>query len=188
MGPPAAVGKNLAVVITADHGEGFGERGQFRHAYELWESLVRVPLFIHVPGAPPRTIELPRSAIDLAPTMADLLGMPTSDYRGKSLVPEVFGAEATPRPVIADLPRCNLMDKRRALIDGDYALISFGDDRSFMLFNVREDYSEKNELSKKEPEKLEQMKALYASLSETIVTLPVTGGATLKGAPPGQRY
>lgn len=181
-------GKNLAVIITADHGEGFGERGHYRHAYEVWESLVRVPLFIHVPGAPPRRIEEPRGAISLAPTIADLLGMPLDPYRGKSLVGEAFGAPAAPTPVIVDLPRCDLMDKRRALVVGDYKLVVFGDDQKYMLFDVRNDFAETQNLAKSQPEKLAEMQALYARLSKEIVTLPVTGGATLKGAPPGQRY
>ncbi|HMA91350.1 MAG TPA: sulfatase, partial [Polyangiaceae bacterium] len=38
-----------AVIITGDHGEAFGEHGQYRHAFEIWENLVRVPLMIYVP-------------------------------------------------------------------------------------------------------------------------------------------
>lgn len=182
-------GKNLAIVITADHGEGMGERGHYRHAYELWESLIRVPLFIYVPGAGARRIELPRGAIDLAPTFAELLGLdPDAEYRGNTLVPEVFGAEAKPRPVIADLPRCDLMDKRRAVVDGDYKLVVWGDDRKFFLFNVVKDFREREELSQKEPEKLAEMKALYQKLSSAIVNEPVVGGGFLQGAPPHQRF
>ncbi|MEZ4222749.1 MAG: sulfatase-like hydrolase/transferase [Polyangiaceae bacterium] len=181
-------GKHLAVIISADHGEGFGERGHYRHAYEVWESLVRVPLFIYVPEAKPRRIETPRSAIDLAPTIAELLNLPVDGYRGVSLLPEVFGAEATPRPVVVDLPRADLMDKRRAVIDGDYKLVVFGDDDGFQLFKVSDDYAEKNELHKKEPEVFARMRKLYKELSEQIVTTPVVGGASLKGAPTGQRY
>lgn len=182
-------GKKLAVVITADHGEGFGERGHYRHAYEVWECLVRVPLFIHVPGAPPRRIETARGAIDLAPTMADLLGLPPEpSYPGKSLVPEVFGAEAKSRPIIVDLPRSDLMDKRRALIDGDYKLIVTGDDQRFLLFDVAKDFAEKEELSQKEPTKLREMKRLYVELSKSIVNRPIVGDTPLMGAPPGQRF
>jgi choline-sulfatase len=181
-------GKQTAVVITADHGEGMGEHNHYRHAYEVWEALVRVPLFIYVPGAEPRRIETPRGAIDLAPTMADLLGLPLDGYRGKSLVPEVFGAEPEPRPVIVDLPRCDLMDRRRAMIDGDYKLIAKGDDWSFLLYDVAKDFKEENELSKTEPKKLEEMKALYAKLSAEIPNRPVIGKAPLLGAPPNQRY
>jgi len=37
--------------------------------------------------------------------------------RGKSLVGEIFGASPEPRPVVVDLPRDNLEDRRRAVVD-----------------------------------------------------------------------
>ncbi len=184
-------GRDTAFIITADHGEGFGERGQYRHSYELWEALVRVPLFIHVPGAPPRRIEQPRSGIDLAPTIADLMGIlegAEPPLRGRSLLPEVFGAPAEPRPVVVDLPRCDLMDRRRGVIDGPWKLLAFGDDYKFMLFNVEQDPKEEQDLAAKEPEQLERMKKLYQELSATIPNEPVVGGAPLKGARGGQRW
>lgn len=182
-------GKDTAVIITADHGEGFGEHDHFRHAYQVWESLVRVPLFVRVPGAEPRRIETPRSAIDLAPTIADLMGLSErSDFRGESLVPEVFGAPAKQRQVLVDLPRSDLMDRRRAFVDGDYKLISFGDDWSLELYKVTEDFKEERELSKAEPEKLADMKRNYLAFTAKIPNVPVVGSAPLKGARPGQRW
>jgi arylsulfatase A-like enzyme len=183
-------GKDTAVIITADHGEGFGERNHYRHAYELWESLIRVPLFIHVPDATPRRIDASRGHVDLAPTFSELMGLPVegAGYRGQSLLPEVFGAPAEERPVISELPRADLMDRRRALVSGDYKLIAFGDDTKWMLFNVVKDFEEKNDLSTTEPEKLQEMKALYAKLSSEIPVKPVSGGAPLLGAPRGQRW
>jgi choline-sulfatase len=182
-------GKQTVVIITADHGEGFGEHNHYRHAYEIWESLVRVPLMIHVPGAPPARITTPRSHIDLAPTIADLMNIaPDANWPGKSLVPEIFGSKPEPRPVIAELPRADLMDRRRALIDGDYKLIAFGDDASYQLYKVSEDFKEENDLVKVEPERFEAMKKRYLEISAGIPQVPVTGGAPLKGAPRGQRW
>jgi arylsulfatase A-like enzyme len=117
------------------------------------------------------------------------MGLRVSDaWRGESLVREVFGAPAQPKPVIVDLPRCDLMDRRRALVSGAYKLIAFGDDYSYELYNVARDFKEEEELSKREPDKLQQMKALYRELSERIPNLPVVGNAPLKGARPGQRW
>lgn len=182
-------GKETVVIITADHGEGFGEHNHYRHAYELWEALVRVPLFVCVPGAKPRRIEEPRGHIDLAPTIADLMGLETSPpFRGVSLVPEVFGASAESRPVLIDLPRADLMDRRRGVISGDYKLLSFGDDASWQLYDVSKDFEEKNDLSKEQPEKLAEMKALYEKLWAEVPNEKVRGNAALKGAPPGRRW
>lgn len=182
-------GKHTAVIISADHGEGFGEHNFYRHGFELWQSLIRVPWLIYVPGAPPHRVNTPRSHIDMAPTIADLMGLPKNPpFRGKSLVPEVFGAPAKPRPVIVDLPRCNLMDRRRALIWKDYKLIGFGNDYRFLMYDVARDPKEKHNLVRSEPKKFAQMKALYKRLSAEIPEVPVVGDAPLKGAPPGERW
>jgi len=182
-------GSETAVIITADHGEGFGEHGHFRHAYELWETLVRVPWFIYVPGAAPHRVDVPRGHIDLAPTIAELLGLPQKPpFRGKSLAPEVRGAPAEPRPVIVDLPRCDIMDRRRGMIWQGYKLLSFGDDRRFMLFDLERDPNEDHDLANENPERLESMKKKYAEVSEQIPIVPVTGGVPLKGAPESQRW
>ncbi len=181
--------ERTAVIITADHGEGFGEHNHYRHAYEIWESLVRVPLMIYVPGAPPGKITTPRGHIDLAPTIADLMNIPPdSSWPGKSLLPEIFGAQPEARPVIAELPRADLMDRRRALIDGDYKLIAFGDDQSYQMYKVSEDFKEERDLVKVEPERFETMKKRYLEISASIPNVPIVGSAPLKGAPPGRRW
>ena len=43
-------GRRAAWVVTADHGEAFGEHGMSWHGVELWEELVRVPWIMRVPG------------------------------------------------------------------------------------------------------------------------------------------
>jgi choline-sulfatase len=179
-----------ALVVTADHGEGFGERGQFRHAYELWESLVKVPLLFCVPGIPPRQIAAARGHIDLAPTLADLMGVPADPpFRGESLVPEMLGEKpAVEKRIVVDLPRADLMDRRRAVIDGKWKIVAFGDDRQWMLFDLEADPWEATDLAKAQPEELERMKRVYQEESAKIPNTPVVGGAPLKGAPPGQRW
>ncbi len=182
---------HTAVVITADHGEGFGERGHLRHAYELWESLVKVPLVFCVPGLPPRTIEnVRRGHIDLAPTMADLMGLEAKPaFRGDSLLPELFGEiEPKEKRVVVDLPRADLMDRRRAVIADDWKIVGFGDDKSFMIFDLAKDPWEETDLAKEEPAKLEALKKIYAEESAKIPNTEVTGGPPLKGAPPGRRW
>ena len=84
---------STALIVTSDHGEAFGEHATLRHAFNLWQVLVRVPLMIKVPGAKPRRIDLPRSQIDLAPTIAELMGAkPPDSFVGKSLAAEIRGS------------------------------------------------------------------------------------------------
>jgi hypothetical protein len=45
---------NALVLITADHGEEFGEHRSTRHGYTLYEEAVRVPMIAWSPGPDPR--------------------------------------------------------------------------------------------------------------------------------------
>ena len=67
--------KRTTIIVTADHGEEFGEHGMTRHGFEVWNTLVHVPLMILAPGAAPRHVDVLRSGIDLAPTILELLGV-----------------------------------------------------------------------------------------------------------------
>lgn len=117
---------HTAIVVTADHGEAFGEHHQFLHGFELWQNLVRVPLLVYVPGVAPKKIDVNRSAIDLAPTFVDMFGLePPDTFEGQSLVPEILGAvQPAERDIVIDLPATSDNDKRRALIHGQYKLIA----------------------------------------------------------------
>ena len=166
-----------AIVVTADHGEAFGEHGVTRHAHEVWEELVRVPLFIRVPGATPRAIDTPRGHVDLAPTFVELLGATTvPPLRGKSLAPELRGGAVLARDVIVDLPEDEYNERRRALIHGPLKLISYGKDVRFALYDLEADPKEATDLARTNPDRFAEMRALYKEISATIVESPPKGG------------
>jgi choline-sulfatase len=162
-------GKRTVIIVTADHGEAFGEHGQSVHGFELWENLVHVPLFFVVPGVAPRHIDTPRSTIDLAPTILELLGVSPEgaiELEGKSLVPELLGGEAPERDVICDLPMTSDNDKRRALIKGNQKIIAFGKEESLKLFDLKEDPEEKSPTTKGEA--FDAMAKRYRDFSKTV--------------------
>jgi arylsulfatase A-like enzyme len=66
--------RNTVVVITADHGEEFGEHGVFDHGNSLYRPSVHVPLVLVAPGHAPtgRSIELAVTLRDIAHTLVDL--------------------------------------------------------------------------------------------------------------------
>lgn len=75
-----------ALAVTADHGEEFLDHGGRFHAPEkLTEELIHVPLLLRVPGVAPAQVAKPTTLIDLAPTLLDVLGLPSpADFRGRS--------------------------------------------------------------------------------------------------------
>ncbi len=139
------------IVVTADHGEAFGEHGQYRHGFEVWEPLVRVPLMVVVPGIEARTIDVSRSALDMAPTMLDLFSLPVeTSFEGTSLVPEILGGAPEERDVVVDLPKTSDNDRRRALIHQKSKIISFGAAEYMQAFDLGADADEKQPLIKGE--------------------------------------
>jgi arylsulfatase A-like enzyme len=82
------------VVLTADHGEQFGEHGGAEHTYDVHDEVAHVPLVMRLPGAIPagREIAEPVSLADLAPTIVDVLGLPPMHGTdGTSLLPLIDG-------------------------------------------------------------------------------------------------
>jgi len=169
------------IAVTADHGEAFGEHGIYRHAHEVWEELVHVPLFFYVPGLPARVIDASRGHADLAPTFVELLGaknVPT--LPGTSLVKELEGADAETRDVIVDLPEDDYNERRRALIHGRTKLIAFGNDVRFSLYDLESDPKETKDLIASNRELAAEMRQRYRDASKKIQDVPPRGGIPKK--------
>jgi len=74
------------IIITADHGEGFGEHGFWYHPPMLYEELIHVPLVIFnadIKGERDDSVSL----VELAPTILDLVGI-DNEFQSKSLLNE----------------------------------------------------------------------------------------------------
>ena len=78
--------EDALVVITADHGDAFGEHGYFAHPRYLYEELLRVPLFVSPPGEMDTTIEGPVSTLDVVPTLLEYAQVACDDLPGTPLV------------------------------------------------------------------------------------------------------
>jgi arylsulfatase A-like enzyme len=173
-------GEDTAIILTADHGEAFADHGMSWHGAEIWESLVRVPLVIYIPGVKPRRVPVKRSHIDLAPTILGLMGVPLpedeSELRGKSLLDDVYleGNDYEERDVLIDMPVGPYNGLRRAIITGPtpgMKLIHFGG-AQYQLYDLSDDPNEKKDLSK-DKEKLEaavqRLQAMRARMKEVEV-------------------
>jgi arylsulfatase A-like enzyme len=88
---------NTLVIVTADHGEHFNERGFRGHGFSLYRRELHVPLLILPPSGPPdrRVVPQPVSLRDLPATVVDLLGLgEMAPFPGRSLV-RFWGPGAT---------------------------------------------------------------------------------------------
>ena len=104
---------NTAIIFTSDHGFYFGEHGGLfgkmssdKHpdgtlrTYDepdsmwsyspLYEELVHIPLLIYVPGMAPGAYKGLTSAVDMMPTVLDILGLEIPAFvQGRSLAPGI---------------------------------------------------------------------------------------------------
>ncbi len=172
-----------AIILTSDHGETFGEHGMYRHGFELWEPLVHVPLLVEVPGAKAERVHERRSAVDIVPTIVELMRVPrptqegTDFVSGTSLLPDVFrDTSKTPptRDVFIDMPAGPYNDARRALIHDDSKLLVSGEAR-FDLFDLANDPGEEKNLAETDGARLKDMKDRYAAQKTRLHEVKVTG-------------
>jgi len=172
--------KDTVVIVSADHGEAFGEHGMYKHAFELWDVLTHVPLLIFGPGIEPRRIDARRSLLDLTPTILELLGgEPPADFAGKSLVAELRGAAPDVRePILTELAEDTHNPPRRGLLEGNWKLIDFGRGHA-ELFDLAADPAESTDVSAKHPAEFEAMKRALAAKYATMPVVAPFGGQKL---------
>lgn len=117
------------VVVTADHGESFGEDGAMGHGFRVTDEQIRVPLFIISPRVAPGVRNEPVGSIDVGATLIDMAGFGARWGRGVSLLEpsrdgvRVLGMRREFSPgaleTLADGSRRPLPEHRFYLVEGD---------------------------------------------------------------------
>jgi arylsulfatase A-like enzyme len=156
--------RDALIVVTADHGELFGEHGQLGHRHWLYEELLRVPLVVRHPGGRGggTRSEQPLSLVDLLPLISRVAELP--------LPPDVEGvAPGERRLVLGESHRDALSIARDPAFDRDlFAAIRWPwklvlDDRGeASLYRLDRDPREQNDL-RGAPEETALREALAAA-------------------------
>lgn len=152
-------GDDLAIIITADHGEDLGEFGVYAEHGMADEPVCRIPLIIKWPGTEGgRRVEGFYDNVDLLPTVSELLGTKIAEnyrYDGISFAPDLLRGEDCSKPY-AVLTQCAHVCQRSVrfgkyiyirTIHGGYHLLP-----DEMLFDLEEDPHEQNNLAGEKPE------------------------------------
>ena len=80
------------VVVAGDHGESLGEHGERDHGIFVYESVLRVPLIVRVPGQAHARVGSVVRLVDVMPTVLDFHGIPARSVDGISLRHLITGA------------------------------------------------------------------------------------------------
>ena len=190
-----------AIIFTTDHGFYFGEHGGLfgkmnsakfsdgtlrpygdpgsKWAYSpLFEELVHLPLLIHVPGVSPGVYKGLSSAVDVMPTVLDLLEMEIPGFvQGRSLVPGMRDTSMPGREyVVSSIPFANPGDPvhsvdnlLRPLSDhpvttitsGEWSLLYSPQDGRSELYNLKSDPNQMNNVIQ---EKTDDARAIHQLL------------------------
>jgi len=129
---------NTAVIFTTDHGYYFGDHGGMfgkmvfardpdtgQRKMGIWshspfyEEVSALPLFIYIPGVSPAVYSGLTSAVDLMPTVLDILGQEIpSEVEGKSLLPAIHDQSVAGRDfVVSAHPFTNPGDMVKSIDD-----------------------------------------------------------------------
>jgi arylsulfatase A-like enzyme len=162
--------KDTVVVVTADHGEALGEHGiNFQHGWEIWEPLMRIPLVVRVPGVQPHHVPVKRSAIDIVPTILDVMRVEAKpgELSGQSMLADLLakpGDAYAERDVYLDMPDGPYTHMRRGIIHGatpGKKLVHFGG-RQYQLYDLAADPGEHEDLAGDRSELTPMVEALQA--------------------------
>ena len=142
------------LVLTADHGEEFGDHGGLGHGTSLHEELLRVPLVIHHPGLSPGESDIPVSHVDMLPTVCDWAGLlPPAGISGKRLEELERNENLQARPFFARVVSLDDNSDRFTVIWQEHKYIYNRSTNKEILYNLREDPQEKHPL-KSSPKQL----------------------------------
>jgi arylsulfatase A-like enzyme len=148
----------IAVLLTADHGEAFGEHGHYFHGTTLYEEEIRVPMLLSVSGMGSRRVRTPVSLLDVAPTLFELAGLPRDPrHRGRSLLGAARGERLPMEPVFAEILPENSLRTQIAVVKGDWKLIYDEVSGVLRLFHLLEDPRERNNRRRQEPLVLQEL-------------------------------
>jgi choline-sulfatase len=169
--------KDTVIIYTSDHGEMLGEHGLWLKR-ALYENAVRVPIIMAGPGLPAgKVIDTPVSSVDLTATLLDLGGVPSQPgMRGQSLLPLIAGDKsAAPSHVYAECHTEGNATGSFMIRKGDWKYLYFSFFGANLLFNLREDPGELNNLAGR-PETA----AIEKEMHETLTSLVDPDAITLR--------
>lgn len=163
--------RDLLVVVTSDHGEGFTDDHAQWHGAEMYNAQTWVPWIMAHPGLPGGVV-VPGlvQTVDVLPTVLGLLGVDPGDYRFDGL--DLHAAWTAPDSVqtrpFAVIQTAYDETLRTGLVDPTwrYLVQGEGPEAPRELYRWATDWQERQELSAQEPELVARFDALLATWKE----------------------
>ena len=166
------------IVVTADHGEEFGEHGGAYHGTSLHDEQLRVPFIVSLPDGTSARVGGMVSTIDIMPTLLSLVDVPVSTrVRGADLSPWM---QAAAPPVTALPVAFAEVESQKMAAHGNEKLICDGERAYCRLFDLSLDPREVKDFAAERPERVAELKAAigdWLGANGALERGPVGGGA-----------
>jgi arylsulfatase A-like enzyme len=144
------------IVLIADHGEQFGEHGQWEHG-DVHRENIEVPWILAGAGLSPLRLTEVASVLDLAPTILDLVGVEALPFaEGRSRGPSLTRVEASipvdSKPIVTEYGLTT------RIVQDAWVLIDRGAS-GVQLFDSKKDPREAHDVSGQHQEVVQRLRA-----------------------------
>ena len=164
------------LIVTADHGESFGEHGEYTHGYFIYDTTIRVPLICRMPGsAQGIRVKEHVGLTDIMPTILSCVGIDQPlKGRGTDLSPCFSGKtlQPSPRPYYCEsmIPTTLACEPLLGLVRDNWKYIETVKPE---LYDLQNDPAEQNNLISTHSDRAQKMKRQLNSLLAQAI-LPAT--------------
>jgi arylsulfatase A-like enzyme len=171
---------NTILIITADHGEEFGEHGFLPRKWSPYDEVMHIPLVVKLVGKhpPAGSVEALTQTVDLLPTILDLLGIayPADQIQGRSLLPVLAGKKEQVNDYIFARTEQGLPPTRTAcyLVRSlRWALILQQGGKQRELYDLQADPGERRNVIAQQAEQAEKMVRAFRLFAAKQATPPL---------------
>jgi arylsulfatase A-like enzyme len=169
--------EDTLVVLISDHGESFGEHGDYTHHRRPYWTLANVPLVVGWPGSAGVRVASAAGPLDIAPTIANWAGVADPgvfdgiDLRWQAAAPP--GALAS-RAVVTETPRncAEASFLAWSVTEGRMHLVYDAYGPRVELFDLGDDPLEQRNLATERPEETARLKAVLGRWLDRMSNRP----------------
>ena len=157
----------LLTAVVSDHGEGLGDHGEDTHAFQLYDTTVRVPMILHHAALPEGEVVSEQvSLADFAPTILALLGMEYEGMSGRDLSPLFGMGEGAPGSSVSYFEAAHPFFNYNwsplfGMTEGSLKLI---DGPNPALYDVEKDPGELKNLAARSEKEIDRMREMFSTL------------------------
>jgi len=164
------------IIVTADHGELFGEHGKHGHGRSLFQEEIHVPLIVKYPGTEVGSCrtDMPVQLNDIMAMILKRLGLPLPAGIQAGVPPQIG------HPLLAEAYPLEGLSREghwRAFFEGDFKFL-WNSKGNSLLFNLKDDPNEEKNLITLDPNRMQNM---LSNLNRYLAKLPAPGPASATG-------